>query len=58
MCLPSKNSPLENHTSAQTRMVHTDRAHPATRKPFVPPMLKTHGTLSIQAGSINLWDKK
>jgi hypothetical protein len=27
----------------------------ATLKPFVPPMIKSEGTLVIQAGSINLW---
>ena len=50
-----------NETSralAQTT-ASSDRANLASRrKPFLPPTLRPYGTLVIQAGSINLWEKK
>jgi hypothetical protein len=35
--------------------VKSSQGDAATLKPFVPPTIKSEGTLVIQAGSINLW---
>ncbi len=52
------NGTPEATAQPETHTGRTDLALPEARKPFSPPVLKPHGTLVIQAGSINLWEKK
>lgn len=44
-------------TKQEIEGVKPVREAQATPKPFVPPTIREEGTLMIQAGSINLWER-
>jgi hypothetical protein len=58
MRIHQANSAHEATTQPESQTGRTDLTLTEARKPFSPPALKPHGTLVIQAGSINLWNKK